>query len=49
MFPTLFTIGSFYLPTYGLLVALGFLLGMLRAQKLAARAGATHEGLRDRG
>lgn len=39
MFPKLFQIGSFYLPTYGLMVALGFLLGMLLVQRLATRAG----------
>jgi phosphatidylglycerol:prolipoprotein diacylglycerol transferase len=39
MFPKLFTIGTFYLPTYGLLVALGFLTGMTLAQRLATRAG----------
>lgn len=39
MFPKLFTIGSFYLPTYGLLVALGFLAAMFLAVRLARRAG----------
>ena len=39
MFPRLFTIGSFYLPTYGTLVALGFLAAMLLAVRLARRAG----------
>jgi phosphatidylglycerol:prolipoprotein diacylglycerol transferase len=38
MFPKLFTIGSFYLPTYGVLVALGFLLGMTLVQRLALRS-----------
>jgi len=37
MCPRLFTIGSFSLPTYGLLVALGFLLGITLAGKLARR------------
>lgn len=37
MFPKLISIGSFYLPTYGLLVALGFLAGMALATKLARR------------
>jgi phosphatidylglycerol:prolipoprotein diacylglycerol transferase len=43
MFPKLFTIGSFYLPTYGLLVATGFLCGMALAQRLARRAGLSAE------
>jgi len=43
MFPKLFTIGSFYLPTYGVLVATGFLCGMALAQRLARRAGLNPE------
>lgn len=39
MFPKLFTIGSFYLPTYGVLVALGFLAGLSITVKLARRSG----------
>ncbi len=39
MFPRLFTIGSFALPTYGLLVALGFLAGLSITVKLARRLG----------
>ncbi|MGO9239704.1 MAG: prolipoprotein diacylglyceryl transferase [Bryobacteraceae bacterium] len=39
MFPKLFSIGSFYLPTYGLLVALGFLAALFLAVRLARRAG----------
>ena len=39
MYPKLFTIGSFYLPTYGLLVALGFLAALFLALRLARRAG----------
>jgi phosphatidylglycerol---prolipoprotein diacylglyceryl transferase len=35
LFPKLFTIGSFYLPTYGVLVALGFLAGLSITVKLA--------------
>ncbi len=38
MFPKLFTIGSFSLPTYGLLVALGFLAGLSVTLRLAKRA-----------
>ena len=39
MFPKLFQIGSFYLPTYGVLVALGFLAGLSVTVKLARRGG----------
>ncbi len=39
MFPKLFTIGSFYLPTYGVLVALGFLIGLSVTVKLARKGG----------
>lgn len=37
MFPKLFTIGSFYLPTYGVLVALGFLAGLSITVRLARK------------
>jgi phosphatidylglycerol---prolipoprotein diacylglyceryl transferase len=39
MFPKLFSIGSFYIPTYGVLVALGFLSGLGITLRLARRAG----------
>ena len=39
MFPRLFEIGPFSLPTYGVLVALGFLLGLNLAARLARRVG----------
>jgi phosphatidylglycerol:prolipoprotein diacylglycerol transferase len=39
LFPKLFTIGSFYLPTYGVLVALGFLAGLSVTVKLAKKGG----------
>lgn len=39
MCPRLIEIGSFSLPSYGLLVALGFLLGLYVAGRLAGRAG----------
>ncbi|HVO98260.1 MAG TPA: prolipoprotein diacylglyceryl transferase [Bryobacteraceae bacterium] len=39
MFPKLITIGSFYLPTYGVLVALGFLAGLSITVKLARKSG----------
>jgi phosphatidylglycerol---prolipoprotein diacylglyceryl transferase len=37
LFPKLITIGSFYLPTYGVLVALGFLVGLSITVKLARK------------
>lgn len=43
MFPQLFKIGDFFLPTYGLLVATGFLLGLWIASRLAKRDGADPE------
>jgi phosphatidylglycerol:prolipoprotein diacylglycerol transferase len=39
MLPKLISIGSFYIPTYGVLVALGFLAGLGIALRLARRAG----------
>lgn len=39
MFPKLISIGSFYIPTYGVLVALGFLAGLGTTLRLARRAG----------
>ena len=39
MCPRLFEIGSFALPTYGVLVALGLLIGLTVAGRLAKRAG----------
>jgi len=38
MFPKLISIGSFFIPTYGTLVALGFLLALLVTVRLAKRA-----------
>jgi phosphatidylglycerol:prolipoprotein diacylglycerol transferase len=43
MFPQVFHIGSFFLPTYGVLVALGFLLGLWVAARLAGKAGLEKE------
>lgn len=43
MFPKLFQIGSFYLPTYGVLVAIGFLVGLTITVRLAKRAGLNGE------
>jgi phosphatidylglycerol---prolipoprotein diacylglyceryl transferase len=39
LLPKLFSIGSFYLPTYGVLVALGFLTGLWITVKLARKSG----------
>jgi phosphatidylglycerol---prolipoprotein diacylglyceryl transferase len=39
MFPTLIKIGSFYIPTYGVLVALGFLAGLTVTLRLSRRIG----------
>jgi phosphatidylglycerol:prolipoprotein diacylglycerol transferase len=39
MFPKIFTLGDFFLPTYGLLVAIGFLAGMGLVLRLSRRAG----------
>lgn len=43
MHPKLFEFGNFFLPTYGLMVALGFLAGMLVTKTLAARRGLDSE------
>lgn len=43
MFPKLITIGSFYIPTYGVLVALGFLAGLTTTMRLARRVGLSQE------
>ncbi len=45
MFPKLFTIGSFSDPTYGVLVALGFLAGLMIALRLGKRIGLPSEPL----
>lgn len=39
MFPKLFSIGGFYLPTYGLLVAIAFLTALWMIARLARQAG----------
>ncbi len=39
MFPVLFQIGSFSVPTYGLLIGLGFLVGLTVSVRLARRSG----------
>jgi phosphatidylglycerol---prolipoprotein diacylglyceryl transferase len=43
VYPKLFSIGSFYLPTYGVMVALAFLAGLAITVKLARRSGLNPE------
>jgi phosphatidylglycerol---prolipoprotein diacylglyceryl transferase len=43
VYPKLFSIGSFYVPTYGVLVALGFLAGLFVAVRLGRRSGLNGE------
>jgi phosphatidylglycerol:prolipoprotein diacylglycerol transferase len=43
LFPKLITIGSFFLPTYGVLVALGFLAGLWVTVRLARKSGMSGE------
>jgi phosphatidylglycerol---prolipoprotein diacylglyceryl transferase len=43
MYPKLISFGSFFIPTYGVLVALGFLLGLTVTMRLARRAGLASE------
>lgn len=49
MFPKLIGSGDFFLPTYGVLVALGFLAGLWVAGKLAQRNGLNPEAVKDLG
>jgi phosphatidylglycerol:prolipoprotein diacylglycerol transferase len=49
MYPELFRIGNFPINTYGVLLALGFLFGILIAAKLAARDGLPRERIYDLG
>jgi phosphatidylglycerol:prolipoprotein diacylglycerol transferase len=43
MFPKLISVGSFYLPTYGVLVAAAFLVGLAVTARLARETGADPE------
>jgi phosphatidylglycerol:prolipoprotein diacylglycerol transferase len=43
MFPKIFSHGEFFIPTYGLLVALAFLVALWMTQKLARKAGLDSE------
>lgn len=45
MFPELFRIGNFFLPTYGLLVALAFVIGLWTAARLSRRSGLNTEAV----
>lgn len=45
MLPKLISIGSFYLPTYGVLVALAFLVGLALVSRLAKRRGLNSEAV----
>jgi phosphatidylglycerol:prolipoprotein diacylglycerol transferase len=45
MFPIIFRIGGFFLPAYGLLVSLGFLVALWMAARLSRRAGLDTESV----
>ena len=45
MFPKLIEIGGFYIPTYGVLVAIAFLVAIWLTGKLAAKAGLKAESV----
>jgi len=49
MCPRIFSIGDFSIPTYGVLVALGFILGLHLAGKLANRSGLPAEHVTNMG
>ena len=49
MFPQLFHIGSFFLPTYGVLVAVAFLTALALIGRLAQRAGIPQEAVMNLG
>ena len=49
MFPRLFELGSFSLPTYGVLIALGFLVGISLSARLARRSGLDPERITNLG
>jgi phosphatidylglycerol:prolipoprotein diacylglycerol transferase len=49
MFPKVFSIGDYFLPTYGLLVALGFLAALWMSVRLARRAGLNPEAVTNLG
>jgi phosphatidylglycerol:prolipoprotein diacylglycerol transferase len=43
MYPKLISFGPYFIPTYGVLVALGFLVGLLITMRLATKAGLSAE------
>jgi len=45
MLPSLFRIGDFFVPTYGLLITAGFLSGLWLSWRLARRAGLDREAV----
>ncbi|WP_031495341.1 prolipoprotein diacylglyceryl transferase [Bryobacter aggregatus] len=47
MLPKLVEIGGFFIPTYGVMVALAFLAGLWSTNKLAARAGLSAQKIQD--
>src|SRR5689334_17237195 len=49
MHPELFRIGSFALPTYGLLLAIGFLAALWMLRKRAAKLGLSADAVSDLG
>lgn len=49
MFPKIFQIGDFFLPTYGVLVALGFLAGLAITSRLARRYSLDNEAVTNLG
>ncbi|MFN7920910.1 MAG: prolipoprotein diacylglyceryl transferase [Bryobacteraceae bacterium] len=49
MFPKIISIGSFFLPTYGLMVALGFLVALWLAGRLAKQTGLDPEAVTNLG
>lgn len=49
MFPKVISIGDFFLPTYGLMVAIGFLTGLWIAGRLARRSGLDPEAVTNLG
>ena len=49
MFPEVFHIGTFFLPTYGLLVAIAFLTALAITSRLAVKAGLNQESVMNLG
>jgi phosphatidylglycerol---prolipoprotein diacylglyceryl transferase len=47
MFPKVFQVGDFFLPTYGLMMVLAFLAGLWLAERLARRNGLNAERIAD--